>query len=408
MEPDHSSSVRALRMLYPDIQIVGNAKTLQMLQGFYGIDTGTLEVKEGDSISLGSKTLSFYMAPMVHWPETMVTWCAEAGTLFSGDAFGTFGAIDGGITDSQIDPSRYWDEMRRYYACIVGKYGGPVQKALAKVRGLNPTTICSTHGPVWQREIPQVMDVYDRLSRYEGEPGVVIAYGSMYGNTEQMAERIARELAAEGVGPIFVHNMSYADESIVLRDVFRYDTLIVGGLTYNGGLYPPVARLLDLIAARCVPQRNFGWFGYQCTFFGSSITSMFKLAAGIEVNLTACIVIGGLLMMITAIVGYKGIKVLSQFGVPLLFLLVIGGVIKTFTVVPAGEIVSAPPVEPISFATAVSLMGGSFIVGVSIVQDFTRYSKTVKDSSIGIVLGFTIGYRSSDLRCNLCLRLPVQ
>ena len=195
MEPDHSSSVRALRMLYPDIQIVGNAKTLQMLQGFYGIDTGTLEVKEGDSISLGSKTLSFYMAPMVHWPETMVTWCAEAGTLFSGDAFGTFGAIDGGITDSQIDPSRYWDEMRRYYACIVGKYGGPVQKALAKVRGLNPTTICSTHGPVWQREIPQVMDVYDRLSRYEGEPGVVVAYASMYGNTEQMAERIARELA---------------------------------------------------------------------------------------------------------------------------------------------------------------------------------------------------------------------
>ena len=264
MEPDHSSSVRALRMLYPDIRIVGNAKTLQMLQGFYGIDTGTLEVKEGDSISLGSKTLSFYMAPMVHWPETMVTWCAEAGTLFSGDAFGTFGAIDGGITDSQIDPSRYWDEMRRYYACIVGKYGGPVQKALAKVRGLNPTTICSTHGPVWQREIPQVMDVYDRLSRYEGEPGVVIAYGSMYGNTEQMAERIARELAAEGVGPIFVHNMSYADESIVLRDVFRYDTLIVGGPTYNGGLYPPVARLLDLIAARCVPQRNFGWFGSFC------------------------------------------------------------------------------------------------------------------------------------------------
>ncbi|MUU02471.1 FprA family A-type flavoprotein [Alistipes sp.] len=264
MEPDHSSSVRALRMLYPDIQIVGNAKTLQMLQGFYGIDTGTLEVKEGDSISLGSKTLSFYMAPMVHWPETMVTWCAEAGTLFSGDAFGTFGAIDGGITDSQVDPSRYWDEMRRYYACIVGKYGVPVQKALAKVRGLSPTTICSTHGPVWQREIPQVIDVYDRLSRYEGEPGVVIAYGSMYGNTEQMAERIARELAAEGVGPIVVHNMSYADESVVLRDVFRYDTLIVGGPTYNGGLYPPVARLLDLIAARCVPQRNFGWFGSFC------------------------------------------------------------------------------------------------------------------------------------------------
>lgn len=176
---------------------------------------------------------------MVHWPETMVTWCAEAGTLFSGDAFGTFGAIDGGITDSQVDPSRYWDEMRRYYACIVGKYGVPVQKALAKVRGLSPTTICSTHGPVWQREIPQVIDVYDRLSRYEGEPGVVIAYGSMYGNTEQMAERIARELAAEGVGPIVVHNMSYADESVVLRDVFRYDTLIVGARPITAGSTRP-------------------------------------------------------------------------------------------------------------------------------------------------------------------------
>ena len=264
MEPDHSSSVRALRMLYPDIQIVGNAKTLQMLQGFYGIDTGTLEVKEGDSISLGSKTLSFYMAPMVHWPETMVTWYAAEGVIFSGDAFGTFGALDGGITDSQVETDRYWDEMRRYYACIVGKYGGPVQKALQKVRTLPVGTICSTHGPVWQRQIAKVLDIYDRLSRYEGEPGVVIAYGSMYGNTEQMAERIARELAAEGVGPIFVHNMSYADESIVLRDVFRYDTLIVGGPTYNGGLYPPVARLLDLIAARCVPQRNFGWFGSFC------------------------------------------------------------------------------------------------------------------------------------------------
>ena len=248
MEPDHSSSIRALRLLYPDIRIVGNAKTLQMIQGFYGIDTGTLEVKEGDTISLGAKTLSFYMAPMVHWPETMVTWCAEAGTLFSGDAFGTFGAIDGGITDSQLDPSRYWDEMRRYYACIVGKYGGPVQKALAKVRGLNPTTICSTHGPVWQRQIPQVMDIYDRLSRYEGEPGVVLAYGSMYGNTEQMAERIARELASRGVGPIVMYNLSFADESVVLRDVFRYDTLIVGAPTYNGGIYPPAARLLDLIA----------------------------------------------------------------------------------------------------------------------------------------------------------------
>ena len=148
------------------------------------------------------------------------------------------------------------------------------------------------------------------------------------------------------------------------------------------------AIVFGLINALC----NFGWFGYQCTFFGNSVTSMFKMAAGIEVSLKACIVVGGLMMMITAIIGYKGIKTLSQFGVPLLFFLVIFGVVRTFMMVPPSEVFSAPPAAPISFASAITLMVGSFIVGVSIVQDFTRYSKTVKDSSIGIILGFTIGY----------------
>ena len=207
MEPDHSSSIAALRLRYPDLRIVGNAKTLQMIGGYYGIGTGTVEVGEGSTLDLGGKVLSFHLIPMVHWPETMVTWYADEGVVFSGDAFGTFGALDGGITDSQVEPERYWDEMRRYYACIVGKYGVPVQKALQKVGGLPIRTICPTHGPVWQREIPRVVDMYDRLSRYEGEPGAVVAYGSMYGNTEQMAERIARELAEAGVRRIRVHNL---------------------------------------------------------------------------------------------------------------------------------------------------------------------------------------------------------
>ena len=277
MEPDHSSSIRALRLLYPDIRIVGNAKTLQMIQGFYGIDAGTLEVKEGDTISLGAKTLSFYMAPMVHWPETMVTWCAEAGTLFSGDAFGTFGAIDGGITDSQLDPSRYWDEMRRYYACIVGKYGAPVQKALQKLSGLPIETICSTHGPVWQQEIGRVIGIYDQLSRYEGEPGVVIAYGSMYGNTAQMAEKIARELAVQGVKNIIVYNLSYADISNVIRDIFKYDTLIVGSPTYNGELFPEVGSLLQKISERCIPCRKFAYFG-SYTWAGAAVRLLGEFA----------------------------------------------------------------------------------------------------------------------------------
>ncbi|MCM1170302.1 MAG: FprA family A-type flavoprotein [Bacteroides sp.] len=261
MEPDHSSSIAALRRVYPDMRIVGNAKALQMVEGFYGLTDGMLTVGEGDTLDLGGKTLTFQMIPMVHWPETMVTWCAECRTLFSGDAFGTFGALDGGIVDAQVETERYWDEMRRYYACIVGKYGAPVQKALQKVRALPVGTICPTHGPVWQREIARVVDLYDRMSRYEGEPGVVVAYGSMYGNTEQMAERIARELVEAGVGPVRVYNLSYADPSVVLRDVFRFDTLVVGSPTYNGCLFPPVAELLDRLAARCVVGRKFACFG---------------------------------------------------------------------------------------------------------------------------------------------------
>ena len=281
MEPDHSSSIAALRRIYPDIEIVGNAKTLQMIEGFYGIAGGTVEVKEGDTLDLGGKTLSFHMIPMVHWPETMVTWCAGDRTLFSGDAFGTFGALDGGITDSQVETDRYWDEMRRYYACIVGKYGGPVQKALQKVRTLPVGTICSTHGPVWQRQIAKVLDIYDRLSRYEGEPGVVIAYGSMYGNTEQMAETVARGLAAAGVRPIVVYNLSTADVSQVLRDIFRYDTLVVGSPTYNGQLYPPVDALLRKIAERCIPHRRFACFG-SFTWAGAAVRRMTEFAEGMK------------------------------------------------------------------------------------------------------------------------------
>ena len=159
----------------------------------------------------------------------------------------------------------------------MGKYGGPVQKALQKVRTLPVGTICSTHGPVWQRQIAKVLDIYDRLSRYEGEPGVVVAYASMYGNTEQMAERIARELASREVGPIRVYNLSYADPSVVLRDVFRFDTLIVGGPTYNGNLFPPVAELLDRIAARGIPRRRFGWFGSFC-WAGASVRLLAEFA----------------------------------------------------------------------------------------------------------------------------------
>ncbi len=277
MEPDHSAAMATLRLRYPQMQIVGNAKTLQMIEGFYCITDNTLCIKEGETLSLGSRSLQFFMAPMVHWPEVMVSYCPEQKVLFSADAFGTFGSLDGGILDTQLSLEHYWDEMKRYYACIVGKYGKPVQAALKKLGGLSIEMICSTHGPVWTEQIQRVVGIYDRLSRYEAEPGVVIAYGSMYGNTERMAERIARELAACGIKRIVMYNLSSADISVVLRDIFKYDTLIVGSPTYNGELFPEVQSLLDKIAARCIPHRRFAHFGSFC-WAGTAVRQIAEFA----------------------------------------------------------------------------------------------------------------------------------
>ena len=278
MEPDHSSSIAALRLRYPDLKIVGNAKTLQMIGGYYGIDAGTLEVKEGDTLDLGAgKLLTFHLIPMVHWPETMVTWYAAEGVIFSGDAFGTFGALDGGITDSEVEVDRYWDEMRRYYACIVGKYGAPVQKALQKVGGLEIRTICPTHGPVWQERIGEVVALYDRMSRYEGEPGAVIAYGSMYGNTEQMAEAIAAELSAQGIKNIVMHNVSKSNPSYIIADIFKYRGLIIGSPTYSNQIYPEIESLLSKILVREVKGRYLGYFGSFC-WAGAAVKRMGEFA----------------------------------------------------------------------------------------------------------------------------------
>ena len=184
MEPDHSSLIAMMLEKYPDLKIVANAKTVPMLAGYYGVPAEKVVVmSEGGSLDLGSCTLRFHMIPMVHWPETMVTWLEEEGTLFSGDAFGTFGSIDDDVIDREDTFEQFKDEMMRYYSNIVGKYGTPVQTALKKLSGLDIKRICSTHGPVWEKNIADVVALYDKMSRYEVERGVCIVYGSMYGNT---------------------------------------------------------------------------------------------------------------------------------------------------------------------------------------------------------------------------------
>ena len=261
MEPDHAGSIRLLRQQYPGVKIVGNTKTFGMLAGFHGITDGLYEVKEGDTLNTGVHQLTFYMAPMVHWPEVMVTYDATDKILFSADAFGTYGTLDGAVVDKDMDCSHYWDEMVRYYANIVGKYGNPVQRALQKLSALEIQTICSTHGPVWQEHVAKAVGIYDRLSRYEAEEGVVILYGSMYGHTEQMAEVIASALADQGVKRIVMHNVSKTPASYILADVFRYKGIIVGSPTYSNQLFPEVEAVLSKIELREVKNRLFGYFG---------------------------------------------------------------------------------------------------------------------------------------------------
>lgn len=265
MEPDHSGSLTLIKKYYPNAKIVGNKKTFGMMQGFYRVgndaDGDTVEVKNGDTLQLGSHTLVFTLVPMVHWPETMVTLDTTANVLFSGDAFGCFGALNGAYIDAEMNCDIYWDEMLRYYSNIVGKYGTPVQQALKKLAGVQMDYICSTHGPVWHEHIERVIGMYDRLSRYEGADGLVIAYASMYGNTERAAEVIARAASEAGVKNIIMHDVSRTHHSYIIADIFRYRALILGAPTYNNGLYPQMESLLSELAGRDMKKRLLGWFG---------------------------------------------------------------------------------------------------------------------------------------------------
>ena len=264
MEPDHSGSIALLQKYYPEVKIVGNKKTFGMLEGFYGLTENLVEVKNGDTLEVGSHSLSFVLTPMVHWPETMVTLDTTDNILISGDAFGCFGALNGGVIDEEINCDTFWLEMVRYYSNIVGKYGVPVQNALKKLAGVKLDYICATHGPVWHQYIDKVVGMYDSMSKYETEEGIVICYGTMYGNTERMAEHIARAASKAGIKNIVMYNVSKTHHSYIIRDVFRYKALIVGAPTYNAGLYHEMDVLLNELANKDIKNHYIGWFGSHC------------------------------------------------------------------------------------------------------------------------------------------------
>ena len=278
MEPDHSSLVAYMLERYPDLMVIANAKTVPMLSGYYNVpQEKVLVVAEGGEVSLGSCSLRFFMVPMVHWPETMVTWLEEERTVFSGDAFGTFGEVTDVITDDEDTFEEYRDEMIRYYSNIVGKYGTPVQTALKKLSGLPVGRICSTHGPVWEKNIDSVVALYDRLSRYDADKGVCIVYGSMYGNTAAAADALAMELESLGV-PYAIHDLACNNAgelgiSGAIRDAFRYDTIVVGSPTYNNGIFPPVESFMKALSARLLKGRRFFAFG-SYTWAGTAVRQL--------------------------------------------------------------------------------------------------------------------------------------
>ena len=260
MEPDHCANIEELMKRYPDMQVVANTKTVQMIHQFFDVESDgrvTL-VKEGDTLSTGEHTLRFVMAPMVHWPEVMVTYDEKDKILFSADAFGTFGALDGNIFNDEIDFEKDWlSEARRYYSNIVGKYGAQVQSLLKKAAALDVAMICPLHGPVWRTSLDFFLDKYDKWSRYEPEENsVVLIYGSIYGHTEAAVNSLACRLADTGVKGIKVYDASSTHVSDLIAEIFRSSHVVLACATYNGGIYPPIENLLSDMKALSVQKRT--------------------------------------------------------------------------------------------------------------------------------------------------------
>jgi flavorubredoxin len=261
MEPDHSGAIETVVRMYPEMTIIGNKKTIEFLKGYYGIDKNVKVVDDGDTLNLGEHTLSFHLTPMVHWPETMMTYDINDMLLFSGDAFGSFGALTGGLFDNEVNTEYYEDETLRYYSNIVGKYSPMVQKAFTKLNSLDIKIIAATHGFIWRTKPETIIEYYDHWSQYEAEKGVVLIYGSMYGNTKRMAETVAGGLAEGNVKEIRLHDVSRNHISYLLKDCWRYQGIILGCVTYDMNLLPTMKHLTDLLAAKQLKNRILGIFG---------------------------------------------------------------------------------------------------------------------------------------------------
>lgn len=281
LEPDHSGNIQKLAEMYPDMKLIGNAKTFAFMPQFFDLDlTGrTITVKEGDSICLGSHTLNFFMAPMVHWPEVMVTYESSEKVLFSADGFGKFGALDA---------EESWTcEARRYYFNIVGKYGAQVQALLKKAAALDIQMICPLHGPILKEDLGFYIGKYDVWSSYRPEDeGTLIAYASIHGNTRKAAEKMADILKAKGAKKVVLTDLSRCDMAEAVEDAFRYSSLVLAAASYDGGVFPPMEDFLHHLKSKMYQNRTIGLIE-NGTWGPTAGRTMKGILEGMK-NLTVC------------------------------------------------------------------------------------------------------------------------
>ena len=260
MEPDHCASLAEVVIRYPEVKFVGNAKTFTMMKQFFDfdVDNRAVVIKEGDTISTGKHTLAFAMIPMVHWPEAMVTYDAYDKVLYSAEAFGTFGALNGNIFADELNFEAEWlEEARRYLTNIVGKYGAQVQSALKKAAALDIEMICPLHGPVWRENLGWFIDKYQKWSTYTPEDhAVLIVYASIYGNTESAVNVLAGKISDAGEKNIAMYDVSKTDPSYILAEAFRCDRIVFACPTYNAGLFPKMETLLSELKAHNFQNRK--------------------------------------------------------------------------------------------------------------------------------------------------------
>lgn len=283
MEPDHCAMLKEVIMRYPDVQIVCNAKTADIIKQFFKIETDAVIVKENDTLCTGKHTFTFLMAPMVHWPEVMVTYDTTDKILFSADAFGTFGAINGNLFADEIEFEHKWlDDARRYYTNIVGKYGAQVQALLKKASNVEIGMICPLHGPVWRKNIEWFVEKYQKWSTYEPEDqGVMIAYASIYGNTENAANVLASRLADKGLKNIAIYDVSVTHPSVVVSEAFRASHLVFASPTYNGGIFPNMETVLLDLKAHNLQKRTVA-FMQNGTWAATSGRQMNEMVSGMK------------------------------------------------------------------------------------------------------------------------------